>query len=118
LFIVWNSDIRDFPTGSSAGADSNSRTPRKGLVPHRGNPFCDLDCRTAFVNPAFTAVFGYQREDVLGRHIPFVPSWDVEKSEAELSELLSGKRVPARETRRLSSSGEEIDIAVSVSLLP
>lgn len=77
---------------------------------------CDLDCRAAFVNPAFTAVFGYQREEVLGRRIPFIPSWDVERSESELRELLGGKQVPTRETRRLSNSGEEIDISMSVSL--
>ena len=41
---------------------------------------CDLSCRTKFINPSFTRIFGYEKEEVIGRQITYITGWNQKKS--------------------------------------
>ena len=67
-------------------------------------------------NPAAEAMFGYERADVVGRHISqFFPDDPV------LEELLdaarSGRSTPSHDTRWQTHDGTTVDVALSVSVL-
>ncbi len=81
-----------------------------------GIVICDLQGRTEFVNPAFTKIFGYEKEEVLGRCIPYVPDSDLKKTESEIKDLLDGKPVPHRETQRLTKDGKIIEVSQNIFL--
>ncbi|MBW1795777.1 MAG: PAS domain S-box protein [Deltaproteobacteria bacterium] len=76
----------------------------------------DLSGRATFVNTAFTRIFGYEKEEVLGKPIPYIPDSDLEITEAEIDDLLIEKPVLERETRRLTKDGRLIDVTISASL--
>lgn len=58
----------------------------------------DLSGRATFVNPAFRRIFGYEKEEVLGKPIPYIPDSHLEVTESEIDDLLIGKRVLERQT--------------------
>ncbi len=76
----------------------------------------DLSGGATFVNPAFTRIFGYQKEEVLGKPIPYIPESNTEITEAEIDDLLIGKPVSERQTKRLTKDGRIIDVTISASL--
>lgn len=77
---------------------------------------CDLFGNATFINPAFSKIFGFTIEEVLGRPVPFVPSWDKEESDMEMASLLAGMAVPERKTQRFTRGGSVVDVLISSSL--
>ena len=76
----------------------------------------DLSHKTRFVNPAFTRIFGYAKEEVMGKCIPYVPDWDKKKTESERNNLLMGRAVRERESKRLTKDWRSVDISMNQSL--
>lgn len=74
----------------------------------------DGDDRALYVNPAFISLFGWEREELAGRELPFVPPELAEEARS-LSARLKTDRVPFREleTRRIAKSGRILTVAVS-----
>jgi PAS domain S-box-containing protein len=69
--------------------------------------------RVVYVNPEFTEMFGWTPDEVMGRRLDFVP----DDKKPELQELLrrglvNGKILPF-ETRRLTKSGQQLDVFIS-----
>lgn len=77
---------------------------------------CDLSGRTRFVNPSFTSMFGYNKKEITGKHINYIPSWDQKKTESEIADLCMEKSVLERETQRLTKDGQLIDVTISQSV--
>ena len=77
---------------------------------------CDLSGRIRFINPSFTRIFGYDKEELRGKHIDYIPAWDKEKTESEIADLCMGKSVPERETQRLTKNVRLIDVTINQSL--
>ena len=77
---------------------------------------CDLSGRVKFINPAFAALFGYEEKEVSGEPLPNIPYWDKDESESEFADLLAGKTVSERETKRLTKNGEAIHVIISKSV--
>jgi two-component system cell cycle sensor histidine kinase/response regulator CckA len=73
----------------------------------------DLSHKTSFVNPAFTRIFGYAKEEVMGKCIPYVPDWDMKQTESERNDLVMGKAVRERESKRLTKNGRSVDISMT-----
>ena len=71
---------------------------------------CDLSLDVQFVNPAFSAVFGYTREEALGRPIQIVPQADMSTVRSEISDLINGKPLAERETLRVTKDGTSRDV--------
>jgi len=76
----------------------------------------DLSGRTRFVNPSFTRIFGYSKEELIGKTIPYIPEWDKQKSESERINLVHLKDLMERESQRLRKDGKSIDVSITQSL--
>jgi PAS domain S-box-containing protein len=77
---------------------------------------CDVFGNTTFINKTFTTTFGYTEDDVLGRRVPFVPQWDMKKSDMDMAALLAGMAVSERKTRRIAKNGYIIDVLINSSI--
>ncbi|WP_227872346.1 ATP-binding protein [Paenibacillus albus] len=75
----------------------------------------DLEGRTTQVNRAFEQLFGYEAEVAVGQMLPLVPEHLVEEEQKYLEQLQGGKTLTARETLRVTSSGEWIAVSATTS---
>ncbi len=76
----------------------------------------DLAGNAIYVNEAFTQTFGWTKEEVLGKRIPFVPESEVESSLQGIAKLIrDGEPVSAFQTRRNTKDGRVLDVSVSSS---
>ena len=79
---------------------------------------CDSQGNTTFVNPAFTRVFGWTAEEVLGRQIPFVPDDQKSITQKMIQQLYEHGETVTLQTKRLTRSGEARDIVISAARIP
>ncbi len=63
-----------------------------------------------YLNPAFEKTFGWFRNELIGQKIPFIPTEEVQPTQENIQELLNGKVLPNLETRRLTKTGDLLDI--------
>ncbi len=78
--------------------------------------FYDLEGNTQYVSDSFTRLFGWTKEEVLGRKTPFVPKSEEATSLSQISRLIDdGKAMSGFETRRLTKSGILLDVSLSSS---
>lgn len=70
-----------------------------------------LTGKVSYVNPAFTEVFGWTLEELIGKSIPFVPPGLKEQTLDDLRRLLK-KRDDTIETQRLTRDGRILDVVV------
>ena len=75
----------------------------------------DKQGRATYTNPAFTEVFGWQSQEVLGRQIPFVPPDQVEPTMARIRDLFQHGGTVTLETRRLTKDGRLLDVLISAA---
>lgn len=76
----------------------------------------DLTGKTIYVNEAFTRIFGWTKEEVVGKRIPFVPEPQLETSLQGIARLIrDGEPVSGFETRRNTKDGRVLDVSVSSS---
>ncbi|MFH1034321.1 MAG: PAS domain S-box protein [Pseudomonadota bacterium] len=78
----------------------------------------DAQGNTTFVNPAFTRVFGWLAEEVLGRQIPFVPDDQKTRAQEIIRQLYEHGGTTTLQTKRLTKSGESRDIVISAAGIP
>jgi len=74
-----------------------------------------LDNKAVYINPAFTRIFGFTLEDAQGKHIPFVPESEIEKTRAGRKKVLQGESVSGFETKRLTKDDKMLDVTLSSS---
>jgi PAS domain S-box-containing protein len=76
----------------------------------------DLDGNTKYVSDSFTRLFGWTKEEVLGKRIPFMPESEQKVSLFHINRLIrDGKPASGFETRRLTKGGILLDVSVSSS---
>ncbi len=76
----------------------------------------DLDGNAKYVSDSFTRLFGWTKEEVLGKRIPFVPESEREVSLTNINRLIQdGKPSSGFETRRMTKAGVLLDVGVSSS---
>ena len=76
----------------------------------------DLAGKTIYVSEAFTKMFGWTKEEVVGKRIPFVPEPELETSLQGIARLIrDGEPVSGFETRRNTKDGRVLDVSVSSS---
>jgi PAS domain S-box-containing protein len=76
----------------------------------------DLTGAAIYVSDAFTRIFGWTREEVVGQRIPFVPESELETSLQGIAKLIrDGEPVSGFETRRNTKDGRVLDVSVSSS---
>ncbi|WP_422931397.1 PAS domain S-box protein [Singulisphaera sp. PoT] len=76
----------------------------------------DLDGIISSWNAGAERLFGYSREEAVGRHISFlIPDERAGEMDAVLARVRRGERVEHFETRRRAKDGRIIDVSLSVS---
>lgn len=70
-----------------------------------------------YINPAFTQVFGWSLEEVIGRTIPFVPPELKEQTLKDLKRLLKEKD-DTIETKRMTKDGRVLDVVIRGQISP
>jgi len=73
----------------------------------------DMEGRAAYINTAFSKVFGWQSEDLLGKKIDFVPDENWPETHEMIGKVVAGERFSGYETRRYTKIGKIIDVSVS-----
>ena len=69
-----------------------------------------------YVNPAFEQTFGLRRDELLGKHIDFVPEESWPETRAAIENMLSGQKIHLFETKRLTKNGGLLDVQLSSTL--
>jgi len=76
----------------------------------------DLDGKTRYVSDSFTRLFGWTKEELLGKRIPFMPETEEGVSLAQINRLIqNGESVSGFETRRVTKDGTILDVNISSS---
>ncbi len=77
----------------------------------------DLNGNTQYVSDSFSKLFGWTKEELLGKRIPFMPESEQEVSLSRIDGLIrDGKPVSGFETRRRTKHGTLLDVSISSSL--
>ena len=96
---------------ASRGAEKRYRT-LLDFVPYPMVVFT-TDGKVAYLNPAFTQVFGWTLEELQGEHIPYVPADLQEQVKADIQKLLDEKIIHRHESKRLTKDGQIVDVLMS-----
>lgn len=76
----------------------------------------DLTGTIVSCNPGAEKLFGYRKEEMIGKHISIlIPPDLMEESAVLVNTVLSGKKVDNYETERINRNGTRIHIAISLS---
>ena len=70
-----------------------------------------LNGKVSYVNPAFTEVFGWALEELIGKDIPFVPPGLKDQTVEDLRRLLREKD-DTIETKRMTKEGRVLDVVI------
>lgn len=71
---------------------------------------------TIYVNPAFEQTFGWSQQELLGKRMDFVPEESVAETRDALERLFNEGRVLQFETKRLTKSGQILEVEQSGSV--
>ncbi len=76
----------------------------------------ELTGNTQYVSPVFTQWFGWSKEELEGRPIPFIPESEIAETGTITGELVAaGKPCQAFATKRFTKDGRVIDVSISAS---
>ncbi|MBI5252139.1 MAG: PAS domain S-box protein [Desulfomonile tiedjei] len=76
----------------------------------------DADGNTKYISDSFTRLFGWTKEELLGKRIPFVPESEKEVSLAGINRMMQdGKPLSGFETKRTRKDGTVLDVSISSS---
>jgi PAS domain S-box-containing protein len=68
-----------------------------------------------YVNPAFIRVFGWQFQEVSGKHIDYVPQENRIDTDEMIARLMRGEKITSWATRRTTKTGKILDISLSAA---
>lgn len=75
----------------------------------------DLNNRIIDVNPSFEEVYGWKRDECIGKILPLVPPENRLDAENRYFDLLDGKSIKMLETKDMKKDGTVFDVAISLS---
>jgi PAS domain S-box-containing protein len=75
-----------------------------------------LDGRVAYLNPAFTEIFGWTLEELEGQRIPYVPPGLEKKTQDNIKKLKEERIVLRSETQRLTKDGRILDVVMRAAI--
>ncbi len=76
----------------------------------------DMEGLATYINPAFTRVFGWEPEEVLGKTIDFVPGDERTQLQGMIAKVLAGESFSGVHTRRRTKSGAVVDVSLSAAV--
>ncbi len=69
-------------------------------------------------NPAAELLFGWRRDEVLDRPLPYLPTGHEQQFQHIDQELATGNKVVGVETKRVRKDGATVDVLLSITALP
>ncbi len=70
-----------------------------------------------YLNPAFTKVFGWTLEELVGKRIDFVPEEEIAATQKALARVFKGEALSGFEGMRTTKSGSTITVKIGAALL-
>ena len=110
-------DISELKAAENAFRDSEERL--RTIMQTIVDPIVvyDNQGKTTYINPAFTNVFGWSAEEVLGRRIDFVPDKAAAETSAAITKVLQGERLTEFESQRFTKDGRILEVRLGAALL-
>jgi PAS domain S-box-containing protein len=75
----------------------------------------EMDGRVTYINPAFTKVFGWNTEELLGKKIDYVPQENWPETERLIERVLAGETFSGVTSRRYTKDGKILDVSISAA---
>jgi two-component system sensor kinase FixL len=76
----------------------------------------DMEGKSTYVNPAFTQVFGWPPEELLGKKLDYVPEENWPETEVMIAKVKAGESFSDVESRRYTKGGEVLDVSISAGI--
>jgi len=76
----------------------------------------DMEGRAVYVNPAFTAVFGWKPEELLDRRIDYVPESNKSETHMMIDKVLAGESFSGIESQRYTKEKKIVDVSISAAI--
>ena len=94
-----------------------SRERFKAILEANPDPVVVYDIKgyPLYMNPAFTQVFGWSLDELKGKHIPFIPDDQKEKTVEKTKQLLESGDTVRFESRRLVKDALSLDVLISAA---
>jgi two-component system sensor kinase FixL len=75
----------------------------------------DMEGQGVYINPAFTRVFGWHSEELLGKKIDYVPDENWPETRMMIDKVLAGGGFLGIESRRYTKEGKILDVDISAA---
>ena len=75
----------------------------------------DMEGQGVYINPAFTRVFGWHSEELLGKKIDYVPDENWPETRMMIDKVLAGGGFLGIESRRCTKEGKLLDVDISAA---
>ena len=75
-----------------------------------------LDGRVAYLNPAFSEIFGWTLEELEGKRIPYVPPGLEQETGEGIQKLMEERIISRFETQRLTKDGLILDVVIRAAV--
>ncbi len=118
-YITWRQMLSEHRRLAAEGALREALDKYRAVLESSPNPLVvyDTEGRAVYINPAFTRVFGWKAEDVLGRRIDFVPEQYLPETKAAIREVYSNQEgLYSLESRRLTKDGRVLDVYITAAI--
>ncbi len=74
--------------------------------------------KVIFVNQAFTRIFGWEEDEIVGAKIDFVPRENLKETVKTLEFVMESMQHCSFETRRYTKAGNTVDVSISAAAVP
>jgi sigma-B regulation protein RsbU (phosphoserine phosphatase) len=76
----------------------------------------DMDGRAFYVNPAFSDVFQWEPEEVLGQKLDYVPENSLSETNKMIEKVLAGESFSGIESQRYTKEKDLVDVSISAAI--
>jgi PAS domain S-box-containing protein len=76
----------------------------------------DMEGQCTYLNPAFTGVFGWTQDELLGKKVDYVPEQNWPETKMMIDKVLAGESFSGIESRRYTKSGKVLDVSISAAI--
>ena len=75
----------------------------------------NVDGKVIYTNPAFTRVFGWGLDEIVGKKLDYIPEANWSETKVMIDRVKEGKSFFGEESRRLTKEGSVIDVSISAA---
>jgi PAS domain S-box-containing protein len=112
---IWQ-DITDRNRAEAAVRESEQRY--RAVLEASPDPIViyDMEGKCSYINPAFTTVFGWTLEELIGKKLDYVPEENWPETQLIIDTVLAGQSFSGVESRRYTKDGNILDVSISAAI--